>query len=106
MEVWNTTSGSELVLANYASYVELDTSSGILTFKKFNEAIDLFIKVKATDGLSWSPETVSHQVRLVIEEIIIADSSFLIPSIEDTTTTDENTTTSNSTSDDGPHFEN
>ena len=66
---------------NYASILELNQDSGLLKFKKFNTALDIFITLKAFDGLSWSPSNLNPQIHFVINEVIVADLPFELPII-------------------------
>ena len=49
---------------------------GLLKFKQFNKPLDIFIELKAFDGLTWSPLIINPQIHLVIQEVIIADLPF------------------------------
>ena len=57
LEIWNTTGGKQLLSSDHSTYVDFNTGTGLLKFIKFNEVVDLFIKVRAFDGNSWSSST-------------------------------------------------
>ena len=88
VSIWNTSRGSAMTLANIQNFIDFDTSTGLLTFKKFNEILDIFIKLKAFDGLTWTSSTVIPQVRLVVQEVPVSYFEFeIVNEIEPTNQT-------------------